>query len=67
MARLYILRDFEILKWKHTAGCMIKFSDLGEELNTVKPKSLVKEHHANHPTEYHLQFKGISNFEISSA
>ena len=38
MARLDILRDFEILKrkFKLNERCMIKFSYLGEDLNTNK-------------------------------
>jgi len=71
MARLDILRDFEILKRKYKGvkdeRCMIKFSYLGEELNTAKLQSLVKEHNARHPAEYHLKLKGLSNVEISSA
>jgi hypothetical protein len=40
IARLDILRDFEILKRKFKGNkderCMIKFSYLGEEMNTTK-------------------------------
>jgi hypothetical protein len=40
LARLDILKDFEILKRKFKGGkderCMIKFSYLGEELSTAK-------------------------------
>ncbi|CAD8162704.1 unnamed protein product [Paramecium octaurelia] len=71
IARLDILRDFEILKRKFKGNkderCMIKFSYLGEELNTAKLTQLVKEHNSKHAAEYQIKLKGLSNVEIPSA
>lgn len=46
---------------------MIKFSYLGEELNTAKLNQLVKSHNAKYPQEYHLKLKGSANVELPSA
>lgn len=71
LARLDILRDFEILKRKFKGGKdernMIKFSYLGEELSTSKLQQLIKAHNDRHPTDYHLKLKGAANVEIPSS
>lgn len=46
---------------------MIKFSYLGEDLNTTKLTQLIKEHNSKHTNEYHVKLKGMSNVEIPSA
>ncbi len=53
VARLDILRDFEMLKRKFKGGererCMVKLSYLGGELNSNKLKALCKKHNENNP------------------
>jgi len=70
LARLDILRDFELLKRKFKGGkterCTLKFSYLGEELNTAKLNKLVESHNSKNPPEYAVKVKGASNVEIPS-
>lgn len=65
LARLDILRDFEIVKRKFRGTkderSMIKLSYLGEYLNAKKLKALIESHNSNHPQEYHLKLKGAAN------
>ena len=71
LARLDILRDFEIIKRKFKGTkeerSMIKLSYLGEVLNSKKLKLLIEAHNAKHPIEFHLKLKGASNIELPSA
>jgi hypothetical protein len=71
LARLDILRDFEILKRKFKGQKdernMIKFSYLGEELSSGKLQQLIKQHNSRHPVDYHLKLKGAANVEVPSA
>jgi len=56
LARLDILKDFELLKRKFKGSpderCMIKFSYLGGDLSTQQLKVLVKNHNDKHPKEF---------------
>ena len=51
VARLDILRDFEMLKRKFKGGekerCMVKLSYLGADLNSKKLKELCTNHNKN--------------------
>ena len=46
---------------------MIKFSYLGEVLNTSKLSKLVEAHNSKNPKEFALKVKGSANVEIPSA
>jgi len=69
VARLDILRDFELLKRKFKGGnkerCMVKLSYLGGELNSKQLKELCARHNENNPKEYKVKKKGAANLEIS--
>ncbi len=69
IARLDILRDFELLKRKFKGGlkerCMVKLSYLGEYLDSKKLKLLVKNHNDNNPADLKVKKKGAANLEIS--
>lgn len=69
MARLDILRDFELLKRKFKGGkkerCMVKLSYLGGELNSKQLKELCVRHNELNPKEYKVKKKGAANLEIS--
>jgi hypothetical protein len=69
VARLDILRDFEMLKRKFKGGekerCMVKLSYLGGELNSNKLKELCKQHNENNPEKFKVKKKGAANLEIS--
>eukprot|EP01017_Pseudomicrothorax_dubius_P031663 TRINITY_DN4064_c0_g1_i2.p1 TRINITY_DN4064_c0_g1~~TRINITY_DN4064_c0_g1_i2.p1 ORF type:complete len:496 (-),score=121.44 TRINITY_DN4064_c0_g1_i2:162-1649(-) len=71
LARLDILRDFEIIKRKFKGGkdekAMIKLSYLGEHLTTSKLSQLVEAHNSAAPPEYALKLKGSSNIELPSS
>ena len=68
LARLDILKDFEIVKRKFKGGVtersMAKFSYMGEELTTPILQQLIKDYNANAPQEYHLKLKGAANVEL---
>ena len=68
LARLDILRDFEIIKRKFKGTkedrSMIKLSYLGEYLNAKKLKALIEAHNSKHPAEFHLKLKGAANSEL---
>ncbi len=69
VARLDILRDFEMLKRKFKGGqnerCMVKLSYLGGALNSNKLKELCKQHNENNPQKFKVKKKGAANLEIS--
>jgi len=71
LARLDILKDFEILKRKFKGSkeerSNIKFSYLGESLSAKKLQELVKAHNEKHPAEFHLKLKGAANVELPAA
>jgi hypothetical protein len=68
LARLDIVKDFELLKRKFKGNpeerSMIKFSYLGEDLTTAQLKKLVASHNEKHPKEFHVKLKGSSNVEL---
>ena len=70
LARLDILRDFEILKRKFKGTkderSMIKLSYLGEDLTTAKLSKLIQEHNSKNPPEFALKLKGSANVELPS-
>lgn len=49
-----------------TERSTLKFSYLGEELNTAKLGKLVESHNSKNPPEYAVKVKGASNVEIPS-
>ncbi|KRX08401.1 hypothetical protein PPERSA_08600 [Pseudocohnilembus persalinus] len=71
LARLDIIKDFEILKRKFKGGDrernMVKFSYLGGDFSTQQLKKLILEHNQKHPAEFHLKLKGSANLEIPAA
>jgi molecular chaperone DnaK (HSP70) len=70
LARLDILRDFEILKRKFKGTkderSMIKLSYLGEDMTTAKLNKLIQEHNSKNPSEFALKLKGSANVELPS-
>ena len=78
LARLDILRDFEIIKryalsllfrkFKGTKEerSVIKLSYLSEYLNSKKLKVLIQQFNKSHEVEHHLKLKGAANLEIPS-
>ena len=69
VARLDILRDFEMLKRKFKGNknerCMVKLSYLGGNLNSKTLKELCVQHNENNSNEFKVKKKGAANLEIS--
>ena len=68
MARLDILKHFEMLKRKYNPGVeersRLQLSYLGEELSAAKLGELVKEHAKNNEPANHLKQRGASSIDL---
>lgn len=70
LARLDILKDFEIVKRKFKGQkderSMVKLSYLSESLNAKKLQELIKAHNERHAAQFHLKLRGAANLELPS-
>lgn len=68
IARLEILKHFEMLKRKFNPGqddrSRLQLSYLSEELSNSKLTELVTKHNQSHPSEFHLKQRGTSCIDI---
>lgn len=68
MARLDILKHFEMLKRKFNPGVeersRLQLSYLGEELSASRLGELVKEFNKNHEASMHIKQRGASSIDL---
>lgn len=71
IARLEILKHFEMLKRKFNPGqddrSRLQLSYLSEDLSNTKLSELVERHNQKHPSEFHLKQRGTSCVDIPPA
>ena len=71
MARLDILKHFEMLKRKFNPGVeersRLQLSYLGEELSAGKLGDLVKEHNKKNDPSMHIKQRGASSIDLPPA
>lgn len=71
VARLEILKHFEMLKRKFNPGqddrSRLQLSYLSEDLTPTKLAELVEKHNSKHPAEFHLKQRGASCIDLPPA
>jgi molecular chaperone DnaK (HSP70) len=71
IARLEILKHFEMLKRKFNPGqddrSRLQLSYLSEDLTPSKLTELVEKHNKNHPNDFHVKQRGTSCIDLPTA